>query len=73
MCSNCSSLNGRVTSLLLRINNTKDWNKPVYDIRSGGYQTLLKSLQRHFVETGHFVDSLPVMTALGRKVLDCLE
>lgn len=73
MCQTCTNLRGRVTSLLLRINNTRTWDKTAHDVRGGAYQVLLKGLQHHFVEEGHFVDSSEVLMALGRRALDGLK
>lgn len=68
MCQKCKGLEVRVTGLAQRIDRSKPWTAFAYQVRRSAYDNLLRSIMGHMYESGHEVDSFPVMMALGKRV-----
>jgi hypothetical protein len=65
MCKTCESLTWRCNSLAQRIN--RDPYPDRGSIRRQAYNLILWGIRDHMIKTGHEVDSLEVLIALGKR------
>lgn len=69
-CSVCQALHQRSHEMASRISHDMKWDAWMEELRRKGFAYLLQKIESHWKATGHLVDPVNVIIAIGKHALE---